>query len=120
MLSDITKKVYNRAFAVQVRFTELKYPERQPEFSKGVPASGKTCRPCGSFFSPVLLSSHFFSKGCARAPFAQPLATPLMTAVDMKLRQREMTSSCAKNQIHFNNTSEKKTISFNLVFLICL
>ena len=34
-------------------------------FPKGVPASGKTCRPCGSFFSPVLPYRYFFSKrGC--------------------------------------------------------
>jgi hypothetical protein len=49
-------------------------------FPKGVPASGKTCRPCGSFFSPVLPSSHFFSKGCAQAPFSYPLATLLNEA----------------------------------------
>jgi hypothetical protein len=48
-------------------------------FRRGVPTSEKTFRPCGSFFSPVLPSSHFFSKGCARAPFAHPLATPLYT-----------------------------------------
>ena len=34
-------------------------------FPKEVPASGKTCRPCGSFFSPVLPYRYFFSKrGC--------------------------------------------------------
>jgi hypothetical protein len=46
--------------------------EHSQEFSKGVPASRKTCRPCGSFFSPVIPSSHFFSKGCARATGEPP------------------------------------------------
>ncbi len=50
-------------------------------FPRGVPASGKNCRPCGSVFSPVLPSSHFFSTGCARAPFAHPLATPLILSI---------------------------------------
>jgi hypothetical protein len=52
--------------------------ERSQEFSKGGARQRENlCRPCGSFFSPVLPSSHFFSKGCARALFAHPLATPL-------------------------------------------
>jgi hypothetical protein len=54
--------------------------ERSQGFSKGVPASGKTCRPCGSFFSPVFPSSRFFSKGLCPCPGEPPpLAKPLCT-----------------------------------------
>jgi hypothetical protein len=70
--------VLNIMFKYREKDSSITYPRRVARnFPRGVPASGKTCRPCGSFFSPVLPSGHFFSKGCARAPFAHPLATPL-------------------------------------------
>ncbi len=65
--------------------------ECSQEFSKGVPAGGKTCRPWGSFFSPVLPSSRFFSKGCARAPFSHPLATPLQESFRICQSRRRIT-----------------------------
>jgi hypothetical protein len=68
-------KAFNR---ISEKIENVKVRSVARNFPREVPVSVKTCRLCGSFFSPVLPSSDFFSKGCAWAPFAHSLATPLV------------------------------------------
>jgi len=90
----ISEKIEN----VKVRIVARNFP-------RGVPASVKNCRLCGSFFSPVLPSSHFFSKGCAWAPFEHSLATPL---VKLFMTEVEPDRIFVSDRIEFRDVSKKQ------------